>query len=218
VALNYSLGTLVEARIRQYVAAGQPAYSTPQNWQVIPNGQPYTIGFSTDYATIAAGGPTFLVPYDQIGCEYRLVLDLINVIIFFMKGTCRLFLFFALLFFIFAVRGWYHYVIYSDAIKKSRPIAYQFSGKEKRGGRGSYYVINVFYENDTYTVRVTSKEYYNIDDGVFPELYYSKKNGSVFSELDKTSSFRVFIMFSVGCVGAVVGLMIYKRKGNVPKG
>lgn len=129
-----------------------------------------------------------------------------------MKGTYRLFLFFVVLFFIFAVRGWYHYVIYSDAIKNSRPIAYYFSWKEKRGGRGSYYVINVLYEDDNYTARVTSKEYYNIDDGVFPELYYSEKNGSVFSEWDKTSSFRVFIMFSIGFVGAVIGTIIYKRK------
>ncbi|MDI9318910.1 MAG: RHS repeat-associated core domain-containing protein [Phycisphaerales bacterium] len=60
ISISHSPGVMVEARIRQYAGAGLSRYSTPQDWQTIPSGQPYSIDFSTDHAAIAAGGATLL--------------------------------------------------------------------------------------------------------------------------------------------------------------
>lgn len=106
--------------------------------------------------------------------------------------------------------------MYKAAITQSSPIEYTFTGKEKRGGRGSYYVMNVVYKNESYTVGITGRDYVQ-DDKQFPDLFYSDTNGIVCSEWDMRASLSVFVLFSIGLIAAVTGVIWYRRKAGPEK-
>lgn len=103
-------------------------------------------------------------------------------------------------------------MVYKAAITQSSPIEYTFTGKEKRGGRGSYYIMNVVYKHESYTVGITGRDYVQIDDKQFPNLFYSDTSGIVCSEWDMRVSLRVFVLFAIGFIAAVAGMIWFGKK------
>ena len=83
---------------------------------------------------------------------------------------------------------------------------------EKRNWRGTYYVLIVDYKGKNYNTKITSNEYYGIDEGVFPDLYYADKNDTVFSRWDMVSYWRSIILFSVACIIVVVAWIVYRYR------
>ena len=134
-----------------------------------------------------------------------------------MKGKYYCCLLFSVIFCFIALYSLHNYIVYKAAITQSIPIEYTFTGKEKRGGRGSYYVMNVVYKNESYTVGITGRDYVQIDDKQFPDLFYSDTNGIVCSEWDMRASLRVFVLFSIGLIAAVTGVIWYRRKAGPEK-
>lgn len=117
-----------------------------------------------------------------------------------MKSQYYASLFFLFIFLSISIYSLYNYCVYRLDVKKSKLLEYEFVRKDEKNGRGRYYTMQLIYEHRSYSVSITEHEYDEIDDGIYPSLYYSEKKGTIFSEWEMNSSWRVFLLFFTGSI------------------
>jgi hypothetical protein len=105
---------------------------------------------------------------------------------------------FGLMFSIIIIINLKDYIEYKSVMTESNPISYIYTDKRiNKGGRGDSYEMDYKYFNIKGTVYITSKEFFLIEKGIFPELFYSKKNGLIFSRWEIKKSIRITVLFLV---------------------
>lgn len=91
-----------------------------------------------------------------------------------------------------------NYIDFKSAISENKPIPYTIIDKKiNKGGRGVSYDMIIEYKNSRQTISITSKDYDWIQSGKYPELYYSKRSGLIFSKWEVKKAFRVALLFFI---------------------
>ncbi len=102
------------------------------------------------------------------------------------------------IFFSISIIHFINYNNYRRSLKKREPISYSYVDRKiNTGGRGESYEMTITYDKKKYKINLTSKEYYEINDEMFPILYYSKGNNLVFSEWEMKRAYRIFLVFII---------------------
>lgn len=110
-----------------------------------------------------------------------------------------------IIFFSISVKYFTNYVDFNSSISESKPIVYSFVEKRiNRGGRGETYEMDYQYNLKRGTVNITSEEYDMITSGKYPQLYYSKSTGLVFSNWEIKKAFRITILFLLLSIVAIL--------------
>ena len=110
-----------------------------------------------------------------------------------------------IIFFSISVKFFTNYVDFNSSISESKPIVYSFVEKRiNRGGRGETYEMDYQYNLKRGTVNITSEEYDMITSGKYPQLYYSKSTGLVFSNWEIKKAFRITILFLLLSIVAIL--------------
>jgi hypothetical protein len=98
-----------------------------------------------------------------------------------------------------------HYLDYKSSITNNKPISYTFiENKIHEGGRGKYYDMVIKYNNNESVINITSKELDLIELGKYPELYFSKNSGIIFSKWEIKKAIRITILFFLLSIIALI--------------
>lgn len=110
-----------------------------------------------------------------------------------------------IIFFSISVKFFTNYVDFNSSISESKPIVYSFVEKRiNRGGRGETYEMDYQYNLKRGTVNITSEEYDMITSGKYPQLYYSKSTGLIFSNWEIKKAFRITVLFLLLSIVAIL--------------
>jgi hypothetical protein len=90
------------------------------------------------------------------------------------------------------------------------PVNYIQVQTKVHNGRGAYYVMIANYNDHHYSVDITSSTYASIKEGILPELYYSSKFDTLFSQWKIKRTFRLFLLFATGFLIVLVSLFLEK--------
>jgi hypothetical protein len=105
-------------------------------------------------------------------------------------------IFFGVLFAAVSIWNIDRYIHYDRIIESEPPVAYSFVDKLiKARARGDYYQMRVMFERKQFTVDIAGKVYRAIDQNIFPDLYYSRDRGVVFSIWEKVRAGRLAVLF-----------------------
>jgi hypothetical protein len=88
------------------------------------------------------------------------------------------------------------YLEFKSSIVNNKPLTYSFIEKRiNRGGRGESYEMDYLYNNQRRSILITSAEYELIEESKYPDLYFSKSSGNIFSKWQIKKSYRIAILF-----------------------
>jgi hypothetical protein len=110
-----------------------------------------------------------------------------------------------LIFLVVSVSSLINYIGFRHAISESKTIEYSILEKRiNKGGRGESFDLIIKFQNREQTISITSKEFDMIENGEYPELYFSKYTNSIFSKWSITRSLRLTILFFILSIFAVL--------------
>lgn len=113
--------------------------------------------------------------------------------------------FFGVMFLGISIYSFTNYIGFRYVISESKPILYSLiNNRINKGGRGESYDLTIKYQNKEYVINITSKESDLIENGVYPEIYFSTYTNSVFSKWTITLSLRLTILFFILAFVAVL--------------
>ena len=96
----------------------------------------------------------------------------------------------------------------NSVIENTSPVEYYFiSKKEVKGGRGSYYIMSINYNNDIKTIHITSKEFENLNYNVKPKVFYNRSNKSFLTSFSRL----IYMRFSLLIFLILFILLIFKN-------
>lgn len=102
----------------------------------------------------------------------------------------------SVLYFSISISYFKDYIDFKSAISESKSISYLFIDKKiNKGGRGESYDMIIEYKNKRQIISITSKEFYLIENGKYPQLYYSNNSGLFFSRWNIKMALRITILF-----------------------
>lgn len=112
---------------------------------------------------------------------------------------------FSVLFLCVTIYSLFNYIHFRNALSEFKPIVYSYIEKRvNRGGRGESYDMIIEYKNKKRTISITSQDFDLIENGIYPELYYSQDIDSVFSKWSVKVSLRVAILFLLLSIMSII--------------
>lgn len=124
---------------------------------------------------------------------------------------------FGVLFLSVSIYSLMNYIDFRNALTKSKPIVYSFIEKRvNKGGRGESYDMIIKFKNKERTISITSKEFELIENGKYPELFYSNDTDSIFSKWSIKLSLRITILFLLLSIVAILpwNKLVKQRASN----
>ncbi|MFW0739391.1 hypothetical protein [Flavobacterium sp. T12S277] len=101
-----------------------------------------------------------------------------------------------LLFISISIISFYNYLEFKSSFINNKSLSYSFVEKRiNRGGRGESYEMDFLYNNKKHSISITSNEYNLIEEGKYPDLYFSERSGNFFSKWEAKKSFRISLLF-----------------------
>lgn len=101
-----------------------------------------------------------------------------------------------LLFISISIISFRNYLDFKSSLINNKPLSYLFIEERiNTGGRGESYEMDFLYNNNKYSISITSTEYDLIQEGKYPNLYFSKNSNKFFSKWEIKKSFRISILF-----------------------
>lgn len=108
-----------------------------------------------------------------------------------------------------------NYLEYKAVIEKDEPVKYVVEKIfHKSSGRGRTYHMNVIFEGRSYSTDITSRIAGNIENNIFPDVYYVKSRDMLINNWYVTRSLRFVIVSFIVVVICIVpwGKINVKRK------
>lgn len=128
----------------------------------------------------------------------RLILGLVYLIIFLISGS--------------------NYLEYKTVIETDKPVEYTVVKTYYTSGRGRSYHMDATFQNRAYRLDITQRIADNIEENIYPDLYYVKTKDKLITNWHITRSRRILIFsfsFLILCM-IPFGKIIEKVKNNKP--
>ena len=109
--------------------------------------------------------------------------------------------------FLMALYFLYQWNLLKQNIQVLEPIEYVVTDKYKSKGRSRTVTMDILYEGKDYTLDITSRDYHNLDKGIYPELFFLKERGCVFYRWTIKKSLRVALLSFIGSFAFAIGLI-----------
>jgi hypothetical protein len=103
-----------------------------------------------------------------------------------------------IIFIVLIFKTYNNYITYRKIIDNSKIIKYEVIKTEiHSGGRATSYSLTINYLSNKYSLNITSRVYKNIQNKIYPDLYYVESKDKVISNWQMKLSKRLFILFII---------------------
>jgi hypothetical protein len=104
------------------------------------------------------------------------------------------------------------YFVYQSISAEGKPIKYVYVARQiHKGGRGEYYTMIISYKEEQQTIDITSKNYWELEKNIFPVLFYSKSDDTIFGNWVIKLKFRLAVLFFVAFLITFLPLKYFKQ-------
>jgi hypothetical protein len=86
-----------------------------------------------------------------------------------------------------------NYLVYKSVVEKDKPVEYTVVKTYYKSGRGRSYYMDVTFQSKKYKLWITEKTANNIEEKIYPDVYYVKRDDSLITNWNITRSFRILI-------------------------